>query len=302
MKIPMRTYHIHAINILTVLSLLSAVFLSTGFAQEDDAQKAPGQHEVQRVIDTITGWARARSAQDVDAYLAYYASEFRLPGNQSRADWEKNRRQAISGTDAIPVTVTDIEVELLNEAVAWARFKEAYKTGGSREQAGKVLWLRRQGSRWKIVQEMKAEEASAGGTNGPSNMPVPVSSADEMKLDIVPVERAAVADGQPVGTGSISAKIVNDAAVQKVVMKHQRPIQYVYRRALKYNPDLRGTVKVRLTIQKDGRVSKAEILSDTVKNDELARFIVRFARSWQIELKEPRAFATDLSLLFVPPH
>jgi len=37
------------------------------------------------VLAAVNGWAKAWSAKDADAYLAYYASAFQVPGGEPRA-------------------------------------------------------------------------------------------------------------------------------------------------------------------------------------------------------------------------
>jgi len=48
------------------------------------------------VLAAVNGWAKAWSAKDADAYLAYYASAFQVPGGEPRAAWEATRRDRIT--------------------------------------------------------------------------------------------------------------------------------------------------------------------------------------------------------------
>jgi hypothetical protein len=41
------------------------------------------------VLDVVNAWAKAWSAKNVDAYLAFYGKDFKTPGGESRASWEK---------------------------------------------------------------------------------------------------------------------------------------------------------------------------------------------------------------------
>src|SRR6185295_4888748 len=47
------------------------------------------------VLAAVKGWAQAWSKKDADAYLAH-AKDFKTPGGQPRAEWEKNRRSRIA--------------------------------------------------------------------------------------------------------------------------------------------------------------------------------------------------------------
>lgn len=59
-----------------------------------DAQLAPHAEE-KAIISTVQKWAAAWSGKSASSYLAYYAREFRVPNGQSRAEWEKLRRERI---------------------------------------------------------------------------------------------------------------------------------------------------------------------------------------------------------------
>src|SRR5262245_60045716 len=41
------------------------------------------------VLKAVNGWAQAWSHKDAEAYLAYYARDFKTPGGESREQWEK---------------------------------------------------------------------------------------------------------------------------------------------------------------------------------------------------------------------
>ena len=62
-------------------------------AEADAAPKPAANNEV---LDTVNAWAKAWSAKNVDAYLAFYARDFKTPGGEARPEWEKARRQRIS--------------------------------------------------------------------------------------------------------------------------------------------------------------------------------------------------------------
>src|SRR5690349_1863458 len=47
------------------------------------------------VLQAVNGWAQAWSKQDVDAYLGYYAKDFKTPGGEARDAWENTRRERI---------------------------------------------------------------------------------------------------------------------------------------------------------------------------------------------------------------
>ena len=46
-------------------------------------------------MKTVRAWANAWAEKDVKTYLGHYAKDFKTPNGESRADWEKGRRQRI---------------------------------------------------------------------------------------------------------------------------------------------------------------------------------------------------------------
>lgn len=122
--------------------------------KEEAKPKEEGKPVTQQaVLDSVQGWARAWSSRDVDAYLAYYANDFKTPNGQSRGDWEKMRKERIR-------KATAIEVEVLNPKVsvdgnrATVEFKQSYRAGGNSMRTNKTLHLARSGDKWLITQEL----------------------------------------------------------------------------------------------------------------------------------------------------
>ena len=71
-----------------------------------------------RSLETVNAWAKAWSSKDVDGYLAFYAKDFKTPGGEARADWEKARRQRISAPKSITVTVDAPKVSVAADGQA----------------------------------------------------------------------------------------------------------------------------------------------------------------------------------------
>src|SRR5437899_7766427 len=81
------------------------------------AQKAPEKPAADataEVLKTVNAWAQAWSKKDADAYLAHYAKDFKTPGGEARADWEKGRRSRISAAKSIIVGVESAKVTMRN--------------------------------------------------------------------------------------------------------------------------------------------------------------------------------------------
>lgn len=119
-------------------------------APEKPAAKTPDAE----VIDTVEAWARAWSSKDVDAYLALYAKDFKTPGGEPRAEWEKNRRQRISAPKSIAVKVDAFKVNLGAEGRANVTFRQDYRSDVvDPVVTTKTLVMARTDGRWLIQQE-----------------------------------------------------------------------------------------------------------------------------------------------------
>jgi hypothetical protein len=104
------------------------------------------------VESAVMAWASAWSSKDMGGYLGAYGREFDPPGNQSRRDWEEERRARIVGKSRIVVRVTDLSVSV-NGNRAVARFKQGYSADALNINSRKTLELVKTGERWMIVRE-----------------------------------------------------------------------------------------------------------------------------------------------------
>lgn len=106
------------------------------------------------VMVTVNAWAKAWSSKDVDGYLAFYASDFKTPGGESRADWEKSRRQRIAAPKSISVTIDAPKVKVGADGVATVTFRQGYRSdvlkGTSTTKTLVLAWI---DGRWLIQQE-----------------------------------------------------------------------------------------------------------------------------------------------------
>ena len=120
---------------------------------EKPAEKAPASAGAE-VADTVRAWAKAWSAKDVDAYLAFYGKDFKTPGGEARAAWEKTRRQRISAPKSISVTVESPKVSVSADGQASVTFRQGYRSDVLKAtNTTKTLVLARSDGRWLIQQE-----------------------------------------------------------------------------------------------------------------------------------------------------
>jgi ketosteroid isomerase-like protein len=99
------------------------------------------------------GWAKVWSAKDADAYLAYYAPGFQVPGGEPRAAWEATRRDRITKPKSIEVTVGSPKVSFDANGRAIVSFRQGYKSDTLNTSGAKTLTLTKISDRWLIVQE-----------------------------------------------------------------------------------------------------------------------------------------------------
>ncbi len=107
----------------------------------------------QAVLDAVEGWAKAWSDRNVDAYLDYYANDFKTPNGESRSEWERTRKERIRKPAAIHVEVLNPKVEVDGNR-ATVEFKQSYRAGGNSMRTSKTLHLKRSGGKWLITQEL----------------------------------------------------------------------------------------------------------------------------------------------------
>ncbi len=105
------------------------------------------------VLKTLNGWAAAWSGKDANAYLAYYAKDFRTPGGEGRASWEKGRKERIGKPKSIHVAIESPRVTVSDATHASVIFKQAYKSDALHSSAQKTVVLVKTGDKWLIQQE-----------------------------------------------------------------------------------------------------------------------------------------------------
>ncbi len=105
------------------------------------------------VLAAVTGWAKAWSEKNSDAYLAYYAPAFRVPGGEARAKWEAARRERIGKPASIEVTVGAPAVSFESSERAVVKFLQGYKSDKLSTSGRKILTLVKSNERWQIIEE-----------------------------------------------------------------------------------------------------------------------------------------------------
>ena len=117
------------------------------------APEKPAATSPADVVAAVNGWAKAWSKKDADAYLAYYAKDFKTPGGEPRAEWEKARRSRIAAPKSISVSVGSPKVTMKGSNEARVTFRQTYRSDVLKSNSTKTLVMTKTDGRWQIVQE-----------------------------------------------------------------------------------------------------------------------------------------------------
>ncbi len=151
------------------------------------------------IRETVSAWAKAWSARDVDAYLGFYAPAFDPGDGQSRSAWEKLRRARVGGPRFIEVTISDVTVLRRDDARAAATFGQKYRSDRYQDSVTKTLEFVRDGTRWLIVAERSgpavAQAEAAPAKAEAKAAPTPKA---EPKPEAAPKSEPAAAAAAPV--------------------------------------------------------------------------------------------------------
>jgi len=110
--------------------------------------------EVRTNIESMIDlWAAAWSDKNVVQYLAYYSDEFKVPGNQSRRQWEGLRRSRLQRPKSIKVTIDYEKVEITATNSAVVVFNQRYESDIFSDRTRKEFRLKKEGESWLITSE-----------------------------------------------------------------------------------------------------------------------------------------------------
>ncbi len=108
------------------------------------------------VLNAVHAWASAWSAKDVKQYLSHYASDFKVPGGQSRSDWEALRTDRLTKPKFIKVGIENAKVDFQDDTHATVVFLQSYKASHYRARDKKTLEMVKSGDNWLIMNEQTA--------------------------------------------------------------------------------------------------------------------------------------------------
>lgn len=114
---------------------------------------APAANNPEAVIKAVEGWAADWAGNDVPAYLARYAPDFKVPDGATRKAWEAERKARIAKPRKIEVRLEGTKVTFNDPGRATVTFRQHYRSDPFTSSATKTLIMIRSGDQWLIEQE-----------------------------------------------------------------------------------------------------------------------------------------------------
>ena len=122
-------------------------------AAKPQAEPAAAPNAEGAVLAAVKDWARLWSENDVEGYLAHYASDFDTPDGMSRKDWEAQRKARISKPRKIQVELAALEVKFDDSGRARVTFQQRYRSDTFKADNTKTLIMVKSGDKWLIQRE-----------------------------------------------------------------------------------------------------------------------------------------------------
>jgi tetratricopeptide (TPR) repeat protein len=125
-------------------------------AEKPAAKSASPGSGNDEVLKLVSSWASAWSKRNVEAYLAFYARDFKTPKGEPRAEWEQGRRTRILAPKNISVEAVSPKVSMTDEKHASVTFRQRYQSDTISANSMKTLVLVKTDGGWRIQQEKVA--------------------------------------------------------------------------------------------------------------------------------------------------
>lgn len=120
--------------------------------EKERKEKEADKPNPQDVIKAANAWARAWSSKNVSAYIAAYDKSYK-PAGDTRANWEKVRKERISHPHSIKVQLLSPQVSFKDSRHASITFRQNYESDALKSTTRKTLAMVKSGERWLIVEE-----------------------------------------------------------------------------------------------------------------------------------------------------
>lgn len=126
----------------------------TSLANKPIAQGKVLPSDKEIVAGRIEQWVSAWEQKNFDSYIAFYGKNFEPDGFPNKEAWLKNRKNRLSRTGGIRITLQDINIAVTgNKAIA--EFVQIYSSPSYSDKVHKqlVLELEQENKQWVIVKE-----------------------------------------------------------------------------------------------------------------------------------------------------
>jgi tetratricopeptide (TPR) repeat protein len=117
------------------------------------AAEASTNSNQDEVVKAVQAWASAWSSRNANKYLAMYAKDFKVPNNVTRGTWEQQRRDRIGKPQAIVVSISNAQVNFLDDTHATVKFIQSYRSGALKSTTRKTLVMVKSNGQWQIQSE-----------------------------------------------------------------------------------------------------------------------------------------------------
>jgi len=122
-------------------------------AAEKPAPETSKGDSDEAILAAVEAWAKAWSDKNVSAYLKSYAPDLVLAKGESRANWEKTRKERINKPNSISVTILTPEVKSSDATHAKVTFRQVYRSSGLNSETWKTLLMVKSNGKWLIHEE-----------------------------------------------------------------------------------------------------------------------------------------------------
>lgn len=145
-----------------VVAILTASAPAT--TQPDPIVSKPGASQPvtgnssDEVLKATNEWVKAWSSKSINKYLAMYAKDFKTPANETRSDWEQQRRERIAKPQAITVSISNPRVKMLDDTHANVTFVQSYRSGALKSTTLKTLEMHNNTGSWLIQSEVSGKK------------------------------------------------------------------------------------------------------------------------------------------------
>lgn len=111
------------------------------------------------------------------------------------------------------------------------------------------------------------------------------------------------AGGGPGGSGLAGPGVYrSNASLMAVIQKYSAGIQFCYSNELKKNEGLQGKLVVSLVVDAAGRVTRAEVIQNTLDSGALAKCALSQIRDWRFPAIPAGSTAFQVPFVFTPPN